>query len=133
MVKTDWDLKIILAKDAGERRAIRKRLRRSNRYAKIGKKLHTQKVHQIQFWKNQIYKPERRVYVCETCKAIYDVPDPCLCCTEGVQMTMGFDQVVPDGIPPVGFANYHDFVKFSDMVSDEGVKIMDGLHRWPKT
>jgi hypothetical protein len=58
-----------------DRRKARRKIRRSNRYARIGKSM------------------KARLCVCSTCGSIWDENIPCPCYTEGIQQRMTFEPI----------------------------------------
>jgi hypothetical protein len=106
-----WEARLILAKDAQERRAVRRKIRRTARYAKIAAKklLDVPKI------------PYQVFYTCPACGAEEGRENPCVCQTEGVQCKMDF-------IPrqKTTFAQYDDFVTFQDLLDGKGESILKG-------
>jgi hypothetical protein len=76
----------------------RRKIRRSNRYAKIGK---------------AIQAAEPLVYVCCTCGSGWDADTPCPCFTEGIQCRMEFD-------PRPSFNVMSQVAQFSDYFAGPG-------------
>ena len=110
-----WDLKLMFAKDAKERRGIRRKRRRHTRYAKIGARIGAK-------------TPRSSVYFCGACGACGNWQDArptelCPCVTTGIQATMSFEPKVTVGSHPNDFITF-DVITFDDLVDGGPIDIL---------
>jgi hypothetical protein len=96
-----WANKLALAKDAGERRTLRKRKRRAHRYWKIGQR-------------KTLCHPRPSIYFCASCGSTLDTQptEPCPCKITGIQQTMDFEKRGKT------YADPNDFITFDDLPTD---------------